>query len=53
MSESVTTVRFAGMRVVSAYLPIWGSDEEGMREYRRALEIQVVMGGTREAGDWG
>ena len=45
VSERVTAVVFAGMRVVSAYQPIWGSDEEGMREYRRALEIQVAMGG--------
>ena len=45
MSERVNALVFAGMRVVSAYQPIWGSDEEGMREYRRALEIQVAMGG--------
>ena len=44
VSERVTAVVFAGMRVVSAYQPIWGSDEEGMREYRRALEIQVALG---------
>ena len=45
VSERVTAVVFAGMRVVSAYQPIWGSDEEGMREYRRALEIQIALGG--------
>ena len=45
MSERVTAVVFAGMRVVSAYQPIWGSDEESMREYRRALEIQVAVSG--------
>ena len=44
-SERVTAVVFAGMRVVSAYQPIWGSDEESMREYRRALEIQVAVSG--------
>ena len=45
VSERVTAVVFAGMRVVSAYQPIWGTDEESMREYRRALEIQVAIGG--------
>ena len=45
VSERVTAVVFAGMRVVSAYQPLWGSDEEGMREYRRALEIQIAAGG--------
>ena len=45
MSERVTAVVFAGMRVVSAYQPVWGSDDTGMRDYRRELEIQVAMGG--------
>ena len=31
VSERVTAVVFTGMRVVSAYQPIWGYDEEGMR----------------------
>ena len=38
-------VVFAGLKVVAAYQPIWDSDEEGMQEYRRALEIQIAQGG--------
>ena len=34
---------FADMRMVLAYQPILGSVEEGMRDYRRALEIQVAL----------
>ena len=45
LSERVAAVVFAGMRVVSAYQPIWGTDEGSMREYRRDLEIQVAIGG--------
>ena len=41
----MTAVVFAGIRVESAYQPIWGSDEEIMRESRRALEIHVAIGG--------
>ena len=46
VSERVTAVVFAGMRVVSAYQPIWGSDEEGMIEYRMAVEIQQWTGNS-------
>ena len=41
----MNAIGFAGMRVVSAYQPIWGSHEGSMREYRRAFEIQVVLSG--------
>ena len=45
MNERVSAVVFGGMRVVSVYQPVWGTDVEGMNEYRSALENQVAMSG--------
>jgi len=43
--ERVVAVVVGDMRVVSAYQPIWGTDTEGMEQYRRALEDQIAIGG--------
>ena len=46
---------FGGMRLVSAYQPVWGTDEEGMNDYRSALESQIAMSGRERlviAGDF-
>ena len=45
MNERVTAVVLGGMRIVSAYQPIWGTDERGMSEYRNDLENQLAMSG--------
>ena len=45
MNERVSAVVFGGMRVVSAYQPVWGTDEEGMNDYRSAIENQIAMSG--------
>ena len=45
MNERVTAVVLGGMRVVSAYQPVWGTDERGMSEYRNDLENQIAMSG--------
>ena len=45
MNERVTAVVLGGMRVVSAYQPVWGTDDEGMTDYRSALESQIAMSG--------
>ena len=45
MNERVTAVVLGGMRVVSAYQPVWGTDDEGMTDYRSALENQIAMSG--------
>ena len=55
MYERVSAVVFGGMRVVSAYQPVWGTDEEGMNDYRSALESQSAMSGRERlviAGDF-
>ena len=44
--ERVTAVVFGGMRLVSVYQPVWGTDEEGFERYRRELESQVAIGGS-------
>ena len=43
LNERVSAVVLGGMRVVSAYQPVWGTDEEGMNDYRIALENQIAM----------
>ena len=45
MNDRVTAVVLGGMRVVSVYQPVWGTDDEGMNEYRSALESQIAMSG--------
>ena len=45
LNERVSAVVLGGMRVVSAYQPVWGTDEEGMNDYRIALENQIAMSG--------
>ena len=45
MNERVSAVVFGGVRVVSAYQPVWGTDEEGMNDYRSAIENQIAMSG--------
>ena len=45
-SERVTTVVFGGLRVVSAYQPVWRTNEDSMSMYRRELERQVASGGN-------
>ena len=55
MYERVSAVVFGGMRVVSAYQPVWGTDEEAMNDYRSALESQIAMSGLERlviAGDF-
>jgi len=41
MYERVAAVHVFGMRVVSAYQPVWRSDLQGMHGYRRDLEEQL------------
>ena len=45
MYERVTAIVLGGMRVVSAYQLVWGTDDEGMTDYRSALESQIAMSG--------
>jgi len=45
MDERVTAVVLGGLRVVSAYQPLWGRDEREFERYRRDLESQVAVGG--------
>ena len=42
--ERVVTVVLGGMRLVSWYQPIWGSDEVGMERSRREVETQLGVG---------
>ena len=54
-SERLTAVVVGGMRVLSAYQPVWGTNENSMIEYRRALESQIAIGGSESlviAGDF-
>ncbi|KAI8519282.1 hypothetical protein Bbelb_025390 [Branchiostoma belcheri] len=44
--DRVTAVVLGGLRVMSAYQPVWGTNEESMIEYRRDLERQVAFGGS-------
>ena len=46
--ERVVTVVLGGMRLVSTYQPIWGSDEVAMDRLRRDLESQLGMGGREK-----
>ena len=46
--ERMVAVVIGEMRVVSAYQPIWGKDEAGMEQYRRALGYQLA----RSAREW-
>ena len=41
----VVAVVVGDLRLVSAYQPVWGTDDEGMEEYRRGLGDQIAMGG--------
>ena len=43
--ERVTAVVCDGMRVVSVYQPVWGTNEVSMIEYRRDIGIQLALGG--------
>ena len=45
MNERVVAVVFGGLRVVSAYQPVWGTDEEGFERYRRDLDRQIAYRG--------
>ena len=45
MEERVVAVVFGGLRVVSAYQPIWGTGEDEFERYRRDLGRQVAYGG--------
>ena len=45
MGERVTAVVCEGMRVVSVYQPVWGTNEDSMNEYRRDIEIQMALEG--------
>ena len=45
MGERVTAVVCEGMRVVSVYQPVWGTNVESMNEYRRDIEIQMALEG--------
>ena len=45
MEERVVAVVFGGLRVVSAYQPIWGTNEDEFERYRRDLGRQVAYGG--------
>ena len=45
LEDRVTAVVFGGMRLVSVYQPLWGSDVYEMEKYRRDLETQVAMSG--------
>ena len=44
MNERVVAVVFGGLRVVSAYQPIWGTNEDEFERYRRDLGRQVAYG---------
>ena len=46
MDERVVAVVFGGLRVVSVYQPIWGTNEDEFERYRRDLERQVAYGGN-------
>ena len=48
LEERVVSVVLGGMRLVSVYQPIWGSDEEGMERCRGEMEKQVEMGGKEK-----
>jgi len=41
--ERVAAVVYGGIRIVSGYQPVWGTDEGAMERYRRDLESQVGM----------
>ena len=45
LDERVVAVVFGGLRVVSAYQPIWGTNEDEFERYRRDLGRQVAYGG--------
>ena len=45
MDERVVAVVFGGLRVVSVYQPIWGTNEDAFERYRRDLGRQVAYGG--------
>ena len=45
LEERVVAVVFGGLRVVSAYQPIWGMCEDEFERYRRDLGRQVAYGG--------
>ena len=41
--DRVTAVVCGGVRLVSVYQPVWGTDAEAMERYRRDVECQVGM----------
>ena len=47
-NDRVVAVVLGGMRLVSTYQPIWGSDEVAMDRFRRDLESQLGMGGREK-----
>ena len=41
--DRVVAVVIGGIRYVSVYQPVWGTDEEGMQGYRKAMENQLAL----------
>ena len=48
LEERVVTVVLGGMRLVSVYQPIWGTDEGALEGCRGEIERQVEMGGSEK-----
>ena len=48
LEERVVTVVLGGMRLVSVYQPIWGTDEGALEGCRGEMERQVEMGGREK-----
>ena len=48
LEERVVTVVLWGMRLVSVYQPIWGTDEGALEGCRGEMERQVEMGGREK-----
>ena len=46
MDERMVAVVFDGLRVVNAYQPIWGTNEDEFEKYRRNLGRQVSHEGN-------
>ena len=47
IEERVVTVVIGSLRLVSVYQPIWGTDDIGIEECRKAMEDQLAMGGGK------
>ena len=48
LEERVVTVVLVGMRLVSVYQPIWGTDEGALEVCRGEMERQVEMEGSEK-----